>query len=280
MHVIHHRFFPRIVSEMRRLFLRDGEEVDVGEWQAMDIRDRPEMVTYELRNVTFQMFMPETHDALVRHVRPNMPWAEDHFKERVSGKPLNPPPSNEWWPYAQQGNADHKHEDDTFSHTYPERFWPKWAGLPDSCREEQCGEHNHQGIRFAYGDLSNVVKLLRKRPFTRQAYLPVWFPEDLTAAEQWEERVPCTLGYHFLRRGDKLHITYHIRSCDFMRHFRDDVYMACRLAEWVAYTAWSDSVKVGDLTMHIGSFHIFAGDLPILKKEQTDEFTNSLHSSL
>jgi thymidylate synthase len=119
------------------------------------------------------------------------------------------------------------------------------------------------GIRYNYGDLNDVVALLKRSPMTRQAYLPVWFPEDTGA--NYEQRVPCTLGYHFLLRNGVLGITYFIRSCDFVRHFSDDVYMAGRLCQWVA-----DQVadgNVGYLSMHIGSFHIFDGDVAKLKRD-------------
>jgi hypothetical protein len=60
-----------------------------------------------------------------------------------------------------------------------------------------------------------------REPFTRQAFLPIWYPEDTGSVHG--ERVPCTIGYHFIRRGDWVHVVYYIRSCDFFRHFRDDI---------------------------------------------------------
>jgi thymidylate synthase len=76
-----------------------------------------------------------------------------------------------------------------------------------------------------------VIDLLRDRPTTRQAFIPIWFPEDTGAHHG--ERVPCTLGYHLMARDGRLKIVYYMRSCDFLRHFRDDVYMAGRLCQWV-----------------------------------------------
>lgn len=229
--------------------------VDVGEWQAQKVSD-PAMVTQELRNVIFELDIPRTVELLQQEVRPNLPWAEDHFQERVSGQPLNPPPSSEWWPYAQQGHKEHTDDTGMFSHTYPERFWPKYAGAYPM-------DTPNGGIRYFYGDLGDVVLQLRNSPYTRQAYLPVWFPEDTGSVQG--QRVPCTLGYHFMVREHKLHCTYLIRSCDFLRHFPDDVYMAARLIQWVA--AELEGVGVGALTMWIGSFHIFQGDIPMLRRD-------------
>jgi thymidylate synthase len=100
---------------------------------------------------------------------------------------------------------------------------------------------------------------------TRQAYLPVWFPEDTGIGDGG--RKPCTLGYHFLVRNDRMHITYHIRSCDFVRHFRDDIYLTARLVWWMIdrltedhdHHFWS-GVKPGMFVMHIASLHMFVND--------------------
>ena len=66
-----------------------------------------------------------------------------------------------------------------------------------------------------YGDLDDVVTLLTNDPLTRQAFLPMWFPEDTGVVHG--TRVPCSLGYHFMQRDGRLSITYYIRSCDIVR---------------------------------------------------------------
>jgi hypothetical protein len=185
---------------------------------------------------------------------------------------MNPPPSHKWWPFAQQGHADHL-KGGRFSHTYPERMWPKYANSPEEwCSWDGPDPHDlgRKGIRFNYGDALDVVERLIANPLTRQAYLPIWFPEDTGAPEG--ERVPCTLGYLFMIREGKLHVTYNIRACDFMRHFRDDVYMAVRLGQWVReiflYATAEHQIEelgMGDLTMHISSFHVFEGDRPMVE---------------
>lgn len=231
-------------------------------WQSQNIvPDHPMAISYELRNVILSVDVPPTLVRWQKIVEPNLPWAEDHFLERVSGEPLNPPPSEAWWPHAVKGNAEHK-EGEQFSHTYPERFWPKRAGEFTPVSEE--GFPPILGIRYYYGDLLDVLNLLDKDPGTRQAYLPVWFPEDTGAVEG--QRVPCTLGYHFLQRDDKLHCTYFIRSCDFVRHFQDDLYMAGRLVQWVSEQL-GIAVVPGELVMHMDSLHVFQGDIDRWRNE-------------
>lgn len=237
----------------------------VGQWQSQ----ASETLTRELMGVVLEYFIPPTPETLRDDTGANLPWAEDHFQERVSGKPLNPPPSEAWWPFNQQQNAAHKMQKDgtasVFSHTYPERFWPKYAAGNPNVPEVSPGAPANRGIRFELGDLQDVVDLLRRSPASRQAYLPVWFPEDTGVVHG--ERVPCTLGYHFLIRGGQLHCWYYMRSCDLMRHFPDDVYMAGRLMQWMCQELGAipqngtfRGVEPGMLTMNISSLHTFEHD--------------------
>jgi thymidylate synthase len=206
--------------------------------------------TYELENLSFEWYnIPNHLGVLQKEVGPNLPWAEDHFQERVSGDPLNPGEQYKNWPWYKQGVEDHK-LDGKFSHTYMERYWPKTL-MPG-------------GIRFRTGDLGTLVRLLVERPHTRQAYLPIYFPEDLGASSDGH-RVPCSLGYHFLIRESKLMVVYHMRSCDWYRYFRDDVYMTVRLGQWVAEKL--EGVVMDTLTMHISNLHIFADEFDRLERD-------------
>lgn len=241
--------FERIVIPAITYDLADGPDVHVGEWQAIQNSEIPQMETIEVEDISFWIPIPVDTEPWQAAIRPNLPWAEDHFQERVSGHPYNPPLSSSYWPFAQRGNAVHTDENHQFSHTYPERMWPPTEKI---------------GIRYHYGNLDNLVDILKNRQSTRQAYLPIWFPEDISAALDGE-RVPCTLGYHFLIRMGTLKVTYYIRSCDFYRHFRDDVYMAGRLAQWVCkrlndMNDDEDRLIPSRLVMHISSMHIFSAE--------------------
>jgi hypothetical protein len=239
-----------------------GYVVKTERWQGVVSPDD----MWEIMNHSFQMFIPHTIEELVEEIKPNLPWADNHLDERVGGLPLNPPPSNEWWPFNQNKNSEFKKEE-KFSHTYPERIWPKKAPINNSTGK--LTKQILKGIRYEYGDFNDVLDLLEREPFTRQAFLPIWFPEDTGAHHK--ERVPCTIGYHFMRRGDFLHVSYFIRSCDIMRHFRDDIYLACRKVLWVIEEmkkrdkSW-ENVVPGYYAMHIVSLHCFNSQKQILKQ--------------
>ena len=284
------RYYPTFSTAITaaRIHLHQyGEWVDPGRWQGVPTEGKPDLTTREL--LTWGMSVPiwqqghpessgchlSTNDYLLttlqHQIKPSLPWADDHFEERVSRKPTNPGEAYQTWPWwrgqydvtaSTQGDDESK-DDFRFTHTYQERFWPKQAGhVTDYPHYE-----DRQGIRYNYGDLDDLVNLLLRDPYTRQAYLPIFFPEDTGAVH--EGRIPCTLGYQFMLRDAKLHLWYFIRSCDYVRHFRDDIYLACRLLLWVldelqlrdedTPRSWEDVVP-GNLNMTICSLHYHKGD--------------------
>lgn len=223
-----------------------GKSVESLTWH----KQRTTWPMFEALGVDLKAPMPEDQDQLKALVRPNLPWADTHFEERVSGIAYNPPPSHEIWPFRVASNSAHIDEG-KFSHTYPERFWPRAVpGAPT------------MGLRFELGDLNDLINLLDTDHTTRQAYLPIFFPED--TGSKLNQRVPCTLGYHLIIRDGYLHITYYMRSCDFLRHFQDDLYLAVRLAQYVR-DRLAKSLKMGYIRMDIVSLHIFENEKVVLE---------------
>lgn len=247
-------------------------------WQGQSIKDRPEGLTRELIN--YELHVPLNGISDLDHwrmdVQPNLPWADDHFAERVCGYPINP--GVEWanWPWG--GNAEKfLNNFGLFNHNYMERYWPMHAGQslrPSRTVDEFKEGHEsyllndvdgspHFGVCGEYGDLHNLVNLLVREPLTRQAWFPVFFPEDTGDANPG--RKPCTLGYQFMVREDQLHVYYPLRSCDFAKHWADDIYLTLRLALWVIEQCAEESdywksVKLGSYHMHCTSLHLFIND--------------------
>jgi hypothetical protein len=256
------------ITRAKQEMIKYAIEVHPHTWQGIDVTARPEMTSYEILNFNFQA--PLGREDLIyyqRQVEPNLPWADMHFLERVSGVPLNP--GKEWanWPWAS--SADKFREHRTFNHTYMERLWPKYArGEVIETTSEWCGpiHEPNKGIRQQYGDLDDLIQLLAYDPTTRQAWIPLFFPEDTGISDGG--RKPCTLGYQVIVRENKAHIYYPLRSCDFIRHFRDDIYLAIRLLLWVIAKCrhlnpvW-ENIRPGTLTMHMTSLHVFKNDWPL-----------------
>ena len=253
--------FNDVISWTAQQMYDYSYEVHTEKWQGKEIKHDPKYTMIETLNLSFSCQMSPDIKEIGEQIKPNFAWADEHFEERVGGLPLNPPPSHVRWPYAQKNNAEFGGLE-KFSHTYPERIWPKFASdIPNS---------KMSGIRYEYGDFNDVVELMSREPFTRQAFLPIWFPEDTGSVTG--ERVPCTIGYHFIRRGDWVHVVYYIRSCDFFRHFRDDIYLCAKKVFWLIKKLrekdpenWNH-IKPGMLTMHITSLHAWAVEKSLLKK--------------
>lgn len=265
--------FTAMTERATRDLLKYGVGVDPGRWQGISTVGKPDLHTLELINWAGEVPCDRPHaqgsshqpnillELLAEEIRPNRDWADEHFLERVGGEPLNPDPSHVRWPFWRGQDSTTK-EGGKFTHTYSERFWPKMAGPGHYKAFSPAGM---QGIRYDYGDYADMLALLAKDPSTRQAYLPIFFPEDTGARHGG--RIPCTLGYHFLRRNSMLHLWYDIRSCDLYRHFRDDIYLAVRLMlHTLAKLGWTD-VRPGHLYFTAHSLHINKGDLHNVRDE-------------
>jgi len=258
--------FPKVASVLRTMLI-NAPAVKTERWQGVDVSKNPAAVSYELRNVCFEVDLEsiESLDHWREEIKPNLPWADDHFAERVNGEPMNPGVQWQRWPWASSADK-FRDAGKQFNHTYMERLWPRYA------RTEKHLAPPRMGIGWTYGDLDDLVNLLAKEPHTRQAYIPLFFPEDTGIGDGG--RKPCTLGYQVIVRDGEAHIWYPIRSCDFVRHWADDCYMAVRLLLWVidrcreiSPERWK-AVVPGTFAMHATSLHIFANDRIQMMKER------------
>lgn len=288
--------FSQLYTILDNTFKKYATKQVTETWQGRSTQGKPDMATYELLNVTMGIPLYDTYgqtmtatepfrlDHWRNDCKPHLPWADNHFLERVSGAPLNPGATYQDW---RHGASAHSFTDEhgQFNHTYMERMWPKWAGLLGPLKTDDDYERQmlivdplrvHRGIRGEYGDLLDLVNMLVREPHTRQAYLPLYFPEDTGA----DGRKPCTLGYQFILRNHRLHCYYPLRSCDYANHFRDDCYLAVRLVLWVIEQCriaeplgfWND-VMPGSMTIHCTSFHLFANDYRALCNQESNQWT-------
>jgi len=231
-----------IVNELRKKVTNQGSLIETKKWQG--IKNPPKML--ELLHVSVKVQMMNTPKEASDAVNAKQPWANVHFSERTSGVPLNPDPSHAMW--ASTTN-DFTIDGQKFSHTYSERMWSKSL---------------HTGIRYDIADLNTLVDLLKREPDTRQAYLPMFFPEDLSASLEGQ-RVPCSLGWQFIVRDGKMNCFYPMRSCDVMRHLHNDLYFANKLVMWVIEKTGLDVVP-GTLHFVATSLHCFESDKAIFDK--------------
>lgn len=274
--------FREVATALTQKIL-EAPAVRTERWQGKDVSKDPAATTYELRNVAFEIpLVVEDLHHWRREIEPNLPWADDHFLERVGGEPLNPGVQWANWPWAKSAA---KFKQERFNHTYMERLWPKYArvtedgklpvtpgGFTDTRRYPPMNLRKTRfGIGYSYGDLQDFVQMLANEPYTRQAWIPLFFPEDTGFGDGG--RKPCTLGYQIIIRDSHAHLWYPLRSCDLVRHWRDDCYLAVRLLLWVIEQCrkinpsfWNEVVP-GSYAMHCTSLHIFENDRRALINE-------------
>ncbi len=238
------------IDNLIRVLLVSGKKTNSLKWQGVPNPEVSKLETnsmVEVCGLFLKMKMLGPSD-LAFGTGADLPWVENHFKERLSGA-SNPGKEYLNWPHC---NSYTEYLDDKgkFSHTYQERFWPDRSS----------------GFRYSRGNLADIMIRLSDDTTTRQAFLAVWHPEDQSNNGV---RVPCTIGYWFKVTDGVLDITYLIRSCDARRHLRNDIYMTQRLAHIMLdhLNAEDKSISLGDMSMWIGSLHCFESDIYSLKKQ-------------
>lgn len=228
------------IIELYQEFITEWRYSSNEEWQSVKINNKNPLVEIYNINLSFKNIAKP-----VNYFAPDLPWAEEHFLERINGKPINPGEQYKNWPYYNNGNNEELFRSTgKFSHNYMERYW--------------CSDL--KGRRYNNGDLNDIIERLKDNPYNRQSFLSVWHPEDQSNNNV---RVPCTIGYWFYYQQGKLNVNYLIRSCDIVRHFRNDCYMTYRLLQHVCERT---NLSVGDMHMWIGSLHCFKSDLYSIRK--------------
>lgn len=216
--------FKEAINEIRRDLAEMGTEVHPQTMQDKFIGNDSDYQTKELQDYIYKVFDPLES---LGDLQPSQPWADNELVERLSGIPVNPGEAYKlrpdvWEEFLHEGK---------FAYTYAERLAPQ---------------------------LGIFIEELKKHPDSRQLYISIWDkgidPSNLGGAS----RVPCSLGYLLQYRGAQLHITYFMRSCDFVTHYHNDVYLAVKLMEYIAQQA---GVEPGNFTHYIGSLHVYAKDV-------------------
>jgi thymidylate synthase len=224
--------FPEAMNEITRDLAELGRDVHTETMQDKDIKDDPAFATKELTNYMYTVLRPNYSEIEGVHEE----WVKTEWEDRLRGE-LNPgrawrtrPEVWEQFLEIDKGAGDSKLPR-VFAYTYSQRMG---------------GTH-----------IERVVEELIRHPNSRQLYLPVW-KADPDERRRGERRVPCSLGYWFVKRDAALHETYMMRSCDFFTHYPNDVALATILLHYIAMRA---GLKVGTFTHFVGSFHVYARDV-------------------
>lgn len=232
--------FEECLEEIKRDLAEMGHEVRPKSYQNKIIENDPNFYTQEITNYTYMVLNPN-----VDELNTTQPWADKEFEERVSGMALNP---GEAWKSREEVWKEFLDSRGKFDYSYPERLNPtRDIHLPDSHLQP----------------LHKIAKELLNNPDSRQCFLSIWEAEDIYKIGGFK-RVPCSLGYLFQIRENKLQVTYLQRSADFATHFQNDLYLAVKIAQFVANTIYlhgGPQYEVGAFIHWVGSLHIYKKDI-------------------
>lgn len=227
-----------MVEEVKRDLAEMGIVVRPATMQDKYVKGNPDYETKELQNYSYCLLNARSQD--IPGV--TQPWADAEFKERVTDPYLRAP----------DGELSEPH------FINPGEAW--------KLREEVWSEYMHDGkLAYTYNELlwnndqtMKVINRLKEDPDSRQLWISLWNPDKDPDFLGGVSRVPCSLGYGLQVRDGKLNLHYVMRSCDFVTHFRNDVYLAIKFLEWVAEKT---GYPVGDFTHTMFSCHVYNKDI-------------------
>lgn len=182
--------------------------------------------TKEIQNFQYTVTQPRLED-----LSPTQPWADREYRERISCVGMNPGTSwtlrpDVWDEFIEKEGPNAG----KFSYSYPERLGTQ---------------------------LEDVIDELKLHPNSRQLFVAIW-DRMIDPHRRGKRRVPCSLGYYYLWRQNRLDVTYSMRSCDFVTHWANDVWLARKIQEYVAERA---GLEPGFFTQIVYSLHVYAKDV-------------------
>lgn len=145
------------------------------------------------------------------------------------------------------------------------------------CRPEMWDKFRESDGKFSYtyrdrlnvplphqqSQMNQLVDLHKQDNCSRQLVLPMWNPVLDNTRRGGIRRVPCTMYFQVLDRGNEFYFIHNMRSCDLYAHFLIDMLVSYRMA--VRLSAWmkdkEEVIEWPKLIMTFGSLHAFERDI-------------------
>jgi thymidylate synthase len=124
------------------------------------------------------------------------------------------------------------------------------------------------GMRAGVNQIENVIRLLRRKPSSRQAVVQLFNAEDLL--KNYKD-IPCTCTMQFFVRKGSLTAVVHMRSNDAFIGLPHDVFAFTFIQELIARSL---KLKLGTYKHMVGSLHIYDTD-----REKVERFLNEGYQS-
>jgi len=207
------------INEIERDIMEMGIQVHPHSMQNKMVSDDENFETLEVQNYSFAILKLTDKDEQVSDC---LNWCKAEFEERIAPFDINP---GDAWKLRPEVWKEFLTDLGTFDYTYNERI-----------RKQ----------------LTEVIKELKENPDSRRACIDIHKPYDTINFMRALVRIPCSMYYQFLIRRGKLDIIYNMRSSDFDTHFKNDIWLAGELRDYIARQI---DIEPGMFFMNIGSLH-------------------------
>ena len=218
------------INEIKRNLYELSVEVWPHSMQNKIVKDDENFSTKELQNESFTILDTTDKDQIVGTC---LDWCKAEFEERISEVPKNPGQA-----YKKRAMVwlQFLNKEGKFCYTYSERI---------------------------HKQLNKVIEELKVNPDSRQAVIDLHRPSDVERLGG-KQRIPCSLEYVIQIRKStnkdphgRVNLIYNMRSCDFYTHFKNDIWLACEMKDYVAKKL---DLIPGALVMNIASLHMYKKD--------------------
>lgn len=214
------------INEIKRDLFEMGTKIKVSSMQDKDVSSDDNYLTKEIQGYDFIILNTSDKNFIVHN--DSLEWNTVEFSERISSEYINPGAAyleriNVWEEFLHNGK---------FAYTYNERIRTQ---------------------------LPIIIEELQKNPTTRQAIIEIHNNLLDIKSLGGKSRVPCSMFYQFMIRDDKLDVIYIMRSSDYFTHFRNDIWQAITLRDYIAETI---NIPQGKFIMFISSLHGYKKDFP------------------
>ena len=212
------------INEIERDIYEMGISVHPHTMQNKIVKGDDRFSTMEVQNYSFSIL--DTYDKDACLLDGHLEWCLAEFLERISKNFTNP---GEAWKIRSGLWQEFLNAEGEMDYTYNDRI-------------------------NGFDQLKNVIKELKINPDSRQCIIHVHWPADTEYMQK--ARIPCSMYYQLMVRRGKLDIIYNMRSSDFNTHFRNDIWLAAELRNYIADTI---DIEPGLFHMNVGSLHIYKG---------------------
>jgi thymidylate synthase len=193
----------------------------------------------EITDVTYLIERPTERLLPFENLKQSKLWAYSEVLSEFLN--INPPLTEQYTNPATKTFMEKFHRGDgRANYTYGERW------------------HNNQAFQ-------RILNRLFDDRYSRQAVMNIW--DSSIDLDREESNIPCTIIHQFMIRKqdgeDKLNLHVYIRSNDFFKGWKYDIFLNSFILE-----AFAGFVKaqVGTLTFTVGSFHVYESDYSKFRK--------------